>query len=82
MHGNILNGFISHFIGECLPLKNVIIHSQEISYSKPVYLGDILDLYVEVEDYFESVERLELNFFFQNQDKGKIAKGKIAIGII
>ena len=27
MHGNILNGFLSYFIGECLPMKNVIIHS-------------------------------------------------------
>ena len=32
MHGNILNGFISHFIGECLPTKEVIIHTQEIKY--------------------------------------------------
>jgi len=22
MHGNILNGFLSFFVGECLPLKN------------------------------------------------------------
>ena len=25
MHGNILNGFLSYFIGECLPVKNVVI---------------------------------------------------------
>ena len=28
MHGNILNGFLSYFIGEALPSKDVIIHSQ------------------------------------------------------
>ena len=32
MHGNILNAFISYFIGECLPTKDVIIHSQEIQF--------------------------------------------------
>ena len=36
MHGNILGGFLSYFIGECLPEKNVIIHSQEIKYYNPV----------------------------------------------
>ena len=42
MHGNILNGFVSYFIGECLPIKNVIIHTQEIKYVQPVYLNDEL----------------------------------------
>jgi len=27
MYGNILNGFISHFVGELLPVKNIIIHA-------------------------------------------------------
>ncbi len=82
MHGNILNGFISHFVGECLPLKNVIIHSQGISYSRPVYLNDTLELYVEVEDFFESVQTIEFKFFFENQNRIKIAKGKLSIGLI
>src|SRR5690349_15151584 len=42
MHGNILNGFLSYFIGECLPVKNVIIHSQEIKFSNAVYVNDEL----------------------------------------
>jgi len=37
MYGNILNAFVSFFIGECLPTKNVIIHSQEIAFKNPVY---------------------------------------------
>lgn len=37
MHGNILNAFIFYFIGECLPTKNVIIHSQNIQFKKPIY---------------------------------------------
>jgi 3-hydroxybutyryl-CoA dehydratase len=82
MHGNILNGFISHFVGECLPSKDVIIHSQEIKFLRPVYLNDNLNLHVEVEDYFESVQTFEFKYFFENQDKIKVAKGKIAIGLI
>ena len=82
MHGNILNGFISHFVGECLPIKNVIIHTQEIKYLKPVYLNDILIIHVEVEDYFKSVKVVEFKFYFENQNKDKVAKGKLTIGVI
>ena len=82
MHGNILNGFISHFVGECLPSKDVIIHSQEIKFLRPVYLNDNLNLYVEVEDYFESVQTYECKYIFENQDNIKVAKGKISIGLI
>jgi 3-hydroxybutyryl-CoA dehydratase len=82
MHGNILNGFISHFIGECLPTKDVIIHTQEIKYLKPVYLNDTLNLYVEVHDYFESVQTVEFKFYFQNQENIKVSRGKLSIGLI
>lgn len=82
MQGNILNGFLSYFIGECLPLKNVIIFSQEIKYSLPVYLNDNLELVAVVEDWFESVKMVVFKFHFQNQHNKKIAKGKISIGII
>src|SRR5688572_9529354 len=55
MHGNILNGFISYFIGECLPVKNVIIHSQEIQFKLPVYLNARLRFEASVHDIFDSV---------------------------
>ena len=42
MHGNILGGFISYVVGECLPNKNVVINSQSINYRKPVYLNEKL----------------------------------------
>jgi 3-hydroxybutyryl-CoA dehydratase len=64
MHGNILGGFISYFIGECLPVKNVIIHSQEIKYVKPVYKNDDLVLKAEVSDVFLSVNAYAFKFFF------------------
>ena len=66
MHGNILNGFLSYFIGECLPTKDVIIHSQEIKFSKPVYINDKLEFEAEVEEVYESVKALKFKFFFKN----------------
>ena len=82
MHGNILNGFISFFVGECLPEKNVIIHSQQISYSKPVYMNDNLQFSAEISGVHESVNAIEFRFSFQNQDNVKVASGKIQIGVL
>lgn len=81
MFGNILNGFISYFVGECLPSKNVIIQTQEIQYTKPVYLNDHLVLNAEVVDVHESVNTVELKFHFTKKDV-KVARGKIQIGLL
>ena len=82
MHGNILNGFLSFFVGECLPFKNVIIHTQEITYNNPVYMNDILKFHAVVAGVHESVNTIELKFYFENANKQKVAKGKIQIGIL
>jgi 3-hydroxybutyryl-CoA dehydratase len=81
MHGNILNGFLSYFIGECLSTKDVIIHSQEIQFKNAVYLLDKLTFNAEVIGFYESVNAVEFKFSFK-RDTMMMAKGKIQIGII
>lgn len=81
MHGNILNGFLSYFIGEMLPTQDVIIHSQEIQFKNPVYLNDSLQFKAKVVGFYESVNVVEFKFEFRNDAK-VAAKGKIQIGIL
>ena len=82
MYGNILNAFLSYFIGECLPTKNVIIHSQDVNYKKPVYLNDQLELEARIDGIYESVEAVEFSFKFINQDNQIVAKGHFQIGLL
>lgn len=82
MHGNILNGFISYFIGECLPYKNVIIQTQKIIFSLPVYLNEPLQFQAEITDVFESVRTIEFKYYFMNSLNKKVAKGNIQIGLL
>lgn len=82
MHGNILNGFLSYFIGECLPTKDVIIHSQEIQFKNAVYMGDVLGFAATVEGFYESVNAVEFKFSFKNAAAKVVAKGKIQIGLL
>ena len=82
MHGNILNGFLSFFIGESLPVKNVIIHSQEIQFKNPVFKNDALQFHASVTGLYESVRVVEFKFYFKNADSKTVAKGKIKIGLL
>jgi 3-hydroxybutyryl-CoA dehydratase len=82
MHGNILNGFVSFFVGELLPVKDVIIMQQEIKFPAPVYMNDVLQFSAVLKEEFESVNALEFSFNFKNAEKKTVAKGKLLIGII
>lgn len=82
MHGNILNGFLSHFIGEELPQKNVIIHSQSINFYKPVFLNDTVSLQAEIFSVSEAVKTYSFNFIFRKQSGIRVAKGTIQIGLL
>ena len=86
MHGNILNGFLSYFIGECLPAKNVVIHTQEIQFKNPVYLNDRLYFKAQISGIFESVNAVEFKFEFcklPEWNKNQVvAKGKFQIGLL
>jgi acyl dehydratase len=81
IHGNVLSGFISHFVDECLPEKNAMCYAQNIKFSKPVYLHDELTFHAEIKAIHDSVNIAELDFFFENTDKVKVAKGDLLIGI-
>lgn len=82
MHGNILNAFLSFFIGECLPTKNVIIHSQEITFNNPVYINEKLEFEARIVEIFEAVNAIEFKYKFIKPDGKIAAKGFIQIGLL
>lgn len=79
MHGNILNGFISYFIGELLPFEQVMILSQTINFKNPVYLNDILDFEATVIEQSDAVKVDMIKFKFVNSSLKVVASGKIQI---
>jgi len=82
MHGAILAGFLSHFIGEGLPLKNVLVQTYQLSFIKPVYLEDVLDFKAIITGVFNSVNTIEFKFTFSEPKREIVAKGKILISLI
>lgn len=81
MHGNILNGFLSYFIGEGLPSKDVMIISQTISFHAPVYLGNNIDFKAIIAEVSKAVKVYNFKFEFRVDSK-KVAKGHIQIKML
>ena len=82
MHGAILNGFTSHFIGTCFPGKYALLQSVSIQYRSPVYLGDTLLLNSKVEHRSNATKTLLLDLsWFRAGSKRLIATAKVQVGV-
>lgn len=86
MYGNILNAFISYFVGMSLPSRDVIIQCQDISFHKPVYLNDTIILKAQKDTYSEATRSIIYKLRFERKDGREkntlIAKGHVQIGLI
>ena len=85
MYGNILNAFVSHFVGMLLPSKKVMIQSQDISYHKPVYMNDEIQLLARIDTFSEAVSAICFKLKFVRIKEGTsevIAKGHVQIGLL
>lgn len=85
MYGNILNCFISHFVGMLLPTPHVMIQSQDISFHKPVFLSDEITLQASIDTVSEAVNIINYKLkFYKQQTDGRqlVAKGHVQIGLL
>lgn len=85
MYGNILNGFISHFVGMALPSRDVMIQTQDIQFRKPIYLNDSVILRSTIEKTSASVKiiNFKLKFYRKGGEKLElIATGHVQIGLL
>lgn len=85
MYGNILNGFISYFVGMALPSPDVMIQTQDIQFRRPIYIGDSIILRSSVEKTSISVEIVcfKLKFYrTSNEIEELVATGHVQIGFL
>ena len=82
MYGNILNGYLSYFVGMMLPSQNVIIHSQSIKFKNPFFMNEILDFSAKIDGLYERINVIDFKYSFTNTNKILIATGKLQIGVL
>ena len=75
MHGCILNGFLSYFIGECLPSKYNNSFTGN-AFKNAVYLNDELQFEAVIQGIHETVNVIEFKYYFKNTEAKIVAKGK------
>ena len=73
MHGAILNGFISHFVGMRVAGENGFLQSADIQYKNPNYLGDAITIDAEVVQKVEAVKVIVMKLVLRNTTHGTIA---------
>src|SRR5437667_10148475 len=82
MHGAILSGFLSHFVGMVFPGANSLLLSMEFRFSNPSYLGDILRLQANVAQKLDVQQVVVMHFAFVNQTRGvTAATGRVQVKV-
>lgn len=83
MHGNILCGFLSYFVGECLPSKNVIIMAQTINFHKPFFQNEVLVFESTIKGVFANDSVYEFKFKFKKKEtQSLVSKGSIQVNLL
>ena len=81
IHGNLLSCFISFFVGELLPIKNLVIIGQSIKYHNAMYINDIIQLKVVTSKFSDSVNFIQFEFQFSKNNLC-IASGDINVKVL
>ncbi len=73
MHGAILNGFVSHFVGMEFPGANSLLLTVDLRFSQPSYLNDSLRLQAKIAQKLDAQQVIVLHITVQNLTRGGAA---------
>lgn len=85
MYGNILNAFVSHFVGMALPSVDVMIQTQDIQFRKPVWLGDEILIKAYPDKISAAVEIVNFKLKFYRPAVNApdlVATGHVQVGML
>lgn len=83
MHGVILDGFVSEFIGTRLPGPGALLQKLEMTYLRPNYLGDTISLRGTVAQVSTAVRTIRIELVLTNTTKGYTCARAIAqVGVL
>jgi len=82
MHGSVLNGFLSHFIGTWFPGRFSLLLAVDLRFSQPSYLGDMVRLETVVSQKMDSRQIVILDATLANLTRNQLAaRGRIQVMI-
>jgi 3-hydroxybutyryl-CoA dehydratase len=78
-HGMLSASFISTVIGTMLPGPGTIYMRQEVSFLKPVKIGDTVTAIVEIAEIMTDKKRIRLKTYCINQEDKKVVDGEAIV---
>jgi 3-hydroxybutyryl-CoA dehydratase len=82
-HGTILNAFVSHFVGMCVPGRRALLHSVDLRYVTPCAVGDTVRLSARVAQKSSSSRVFVLHLEFHDVPTSTlVARGRAQIGVL
>lgn len=83
MHGAILNGFLSHFVGMRLPGRRSLELTVDMRYLKPSYLGDTIRLTGTIAQKIESRRAVVMDVTYSNCTQGTtVARARVQAALM
>jgi 3-hydroxybutyryl-CoA dehydratase len=80
MHGSMLNGFISHFVGMHFPGRLSLLLAVDLRFSNPSYLGDAIRLDAVVSQKLDARNVVVLDATLSNTTRNQLAaRGRINV---
>src|ERR1035441_134596 len=73
MHGSILNGFISHFVGMEFPGRFSLLLSVDLRFSNPSYLDDAIQIEAVVSQKMDARSIVILDLTLTNTTRSQLA---------
>ncbi|HSP97389.1 MAG TPA: MaoC/PaaZ C-terminal domain-containing protein [Candidatus Dormibacteraeota bacterium] len=83
VHGMILGGFISHFVGvHCPGERTLLLHAVQTQFKSPSHVGDEIEIDATVTQMVASVNVVTLDLTLTNLTRGRVAaKAKVQVGL-
>lgn len=82
VYGMLTSSFYSTLIGVYMPGKYALLHSIDIQFLKPVYIGDILKIVGEISEVNNIFNQVSIKASITNQHNVKVSRAKIKVGVL
>jgi 3-hydroxybutyryl-CoA dehydratase len=80
MHGTILGGFVSHFVGMVCPGRASLLLTSDLRFAQPCYLGDVIRLDAVVAQKVDLKQVVVLDLTLTNETRGVVAaRGRVQV---
>ena len=82
VYGMLTASFLSTLAGVYIPGEKSLIHSVEIKFVRPVFVGDELLIEGTIEEMNDSVRQIVIKVVITNQFNNKVSRGRMKVGFL